>query len=88
MEPLVLPEAIALIDRHYNSLMPYRPDRSNLYAVRLESHLRLRYVEFLSSRLILRPQSFAFPVDLIEVDPDESPGDLLVGRVALILNHM
>jgi hypothetical protein len=38
--------------------------------------------------LVLRPQSFAFPVDLIEVDPDESPGDLLVGRVALILNDM
>jgi hypothetical protein len=48
----------------------------------------LRYVEFLFGRLVLRPQSFAFPVDLIEVDPDESPGDLLVGRVALILNDM
>jgi transcriptional regulator with XRE-family HTH domain len=88
MEPLVLPEAIVLIDRHYNSLMAYRPDRSNLYAVRQDSRLRLRYVEFLFGRLVLRPQSFAFPVDLIEVDPDESPGDLLVGRVALILNDM
>ena len=34
MEPLVLPEAVTLIDRHYNSLMPYRPNRPNLYAVR------------------------------------------------------
>ena len=40
MEPLVLPDAIALLDRHYNSLMPYRPNRPNLYAVRHGSHLR------------------------------------------------
>lgn len=87
MEPLVLPDAIVLIDRHYNSLSPYRPNRPNLYAVRHGSHLTLRYVSFLSSRLILRPLNLVFPVELIEVDPDESPGDLLAGRVALILNE-
>ena len=41
MDPLLLPEAIALIDRHYISLLPYRPDRANLYAVREGSHLTL-----------------------------------------------
>jgi transcriptional regulator with XRE-family HTH domain len=88
MEPLVLPEAITLIDRHYNSLLPYRPSRPNLYAVRQGSHLTLRYVDFLASRLVLRPQNIAFPVALIEVDPGESPNDLLVGRIALILNEL
>ena len=87
MEPLVLPDAIALIDRHYNSLMPYRPDRPNLYAIRHGSHLTLRYVDFLSNRLVLRPHNIAFPVDLIEVDPGKSPGDLIAGRIALILNE-
>ena len=87
MEPLVLPDAIALIDRHYNSLMPYRPDRPNLYAIRHGSHLTLRYVDFLSNRLVLRPYNIAFPVDLIEVDPGKSPGDLIAGRIALILNE-
>ena len=87
MEPLVLPEAIALIDRHYNSLTPYRPNRANLYAVRNGAHLTLRYVNFLASRLILRPHNIVFPVELIEVAPEESPGDLLAGRVALILNE-
>ena len=88
MDPLVLPEAIALIDRHYNSLLPYRPNRPNLYAVRCGSHLSLRYVDFLSSRLVLRPHDIAFPVELIEVDPGESPNDLLVGRIVLILNEL
>ena len=88
MDPLVLPEAIALIDRHYNSLLAYRPNRPNLYAVRRGSHLSLRYVDFLSSRLVLRPHDMAFPVELIEVDPGESRNDLLAGRVALILNEL
>ena len=87
MEPLVLPEAITLIDRHYNSLMPYRPNRPNLYAVRHGSHLMLRYVDFVANRLVLRPHNIAFPVDLLEVDPGESPSELIAGRIALILNE-
>jgi len=88
MEPLVLPEAIALLDRHYNSLMPYRPNRPNLYAVRHGAHLALRYVDFVANRLVLRPHNIAFPVDLIEVSPGESPADLIVGRIALIINEL
>jgi transcriptional regulator with XRE-family HTH domain len=87
MDPLVLPEAIALLDRHYTSLMAYRVDRPSLYAVRHGAHLTLRYVEFVSNRLVLRPHSLAFPVELIEIDPGESPSDLIAGRVALILNE-
>ncbi len=88
MEPLVLPDALALIDRHYNSLSPYRLNRPNLYAVRQGSHLVLRYVDFLAGRLILRPHNIAFPVDLIEIGHSETPGDLLTGRVVLILNEL
>ena len=88
MEPLVLPEAIVLVDRHYNSLMPYRPNRPNLYAVREGAHLVLRYVDFLANRLVLRPHNIAFPVDLIEVGPGETPADQITGRVALILNEL
>jgi hypothetical protein len=87
-DPLLLPEAVALIDRHYNSFRPYRPHRQNLYAVRQDSHLALCYAEFASQRLVLRPHNNAFPVRLIEVSPDESPADLLVGRIALILTEV
>ena len=61
MEPLILPEAITLIDRHYNSLIPYRPNRPNLYAVRHGAHLTLRYVDFLGSRLCCVPQTWLSP---------------------------
>jgi transcriptional regulator with XRE-family HTH domain len=87
MEPLVLPEALALLDRHYTALVPYRPNRPNLYALRHGAHLTLRYVEYVSSRIVLRPHNIAFPVELMEVDPGDSPSDLIVGRAALILNE-
>ncbi|MFZ1083933.1 MAG: hypothetical protein WAN35_03075 [Terracidiphilus sp.] len=87
MDPLVLPDAITLIDRHYNSLMPYRPNRPNLYAVRHGAHLTLRYVDYVANRLVLRPHNIAYPVDLIEVDSGEPPSELIAGRIALILNE-
>lgn len=87
MDPLVLPGAIALLDRHYNSLAALRADRRNVYAVRQGARLTLRYAELLSGRLVLRPHNLVFPVELIEVDSGASAQDFLVGRVALILNE-
>jgi hypothetical protein len=82
-----LPEALVVIDRHYNSLVPFRPNRPNLYAIRHGAHLVLRYAELLSSRLVLRPLNISFPVELIDVGPDGSPGDLITGRVALLIHE-
>jgi hypothetical protein len=88
MDPIVLPDAVALIDRHYNSLRPYRPNRANLYAVRHGAHLRLRYLDFLLNRLVLRPSNMAFPIDLIDFAPGETPNELITGRLALLLNEL
>lgn len=87
MDPLVLPDTLAVLDRHYTSLSAYRPDRPNLYAIRKGAHLTLRYAEFLSNRLVLRPHSLSFSVDLLEIEPDGSPNDLIAGRVVLLLNE-
>ncbi len=88
MDPLVLPDAIVVLDRHYNSLMQYRPGRANVYAVKYGGRLVLRYVDFVLSRLVLRPQNLGFPVELLEVPPGETPGDLIAGRIVLILNEL
>jgi transcriptional regulator with XRE-family HTH domain len=87
MEPLILADSIVLLDRHYNSLVPYRPNRLNLYAVQNETRLVVRYVDFLAERLVLRPHNLAFPVDLIELPSDKPHNDLLAGRVAMIVNE-
>jgi hypothetical protein len=87
MDPIVMPDALLILDRHWNSLVQYRPHRPNLYAVRQHSHLAIRYLDFLLNRLVLRPHNIAFPVDLVEIPPGESPNDAIAGRVTLILNE-
>lgn len=87
MEPLILADAIVLLDRHYTSFSPYRSNRPSLLAVRHGAHLTLRYVELFANRLILRPHNIAFPLESIEPDPGQHPQDLLVGRVVLIVNE-
>ena len=88
MDPLLMSDSIVLIDRHYISLQPNRSNRPNVYAVRHGAHLTFRYIDQQLNRLVLRPHNLAFPIELIAIAPGESLGDLLVGRVALILNEL
>ena len=88
MEPMITPDSVVVLDRHYNSLAPYRAQQRTLYAVRSGSRLMLRFLEFDDTRLVLRPLSLAFPVQLIALGENENPGDYIVGRVALILSEV
>jgi hypothetical protein len=88
MHPLLYEDAIAVIDRHYNSLRPHREPTPNLYAIRENGQLILRYAEYMSTRLVLRPLSINARVNLIEIDPEASPGEYIAGRVAFIFNKV
>jgi hypothetical protein len=88
MDPLLPPGAIAVLDRHYNSLAPYRAHQPTLYAVRTGAALLLRFVDFDEGRLILRPYSRDFPVQLLPLASHETPADYLVGRVCLIFSEL
>jgi hypothetical protein len=88
MDPLLFPDALAVIDRHYNGLAAYRAGRPNVYAIRHGAHLTLRHADFAEARLVLRPLNMSFPVDLIEIGPDASPGDYIAGRVVLTINEL
>lgn len=84
MEPLLVAGAVVILDRHYNSLAPYRAHQPTLYAVRSGTSLLIRYVEFDDGNLILRPYSMAFPIQLLPLAAQESPADYIVGRVCMI----
>jgi len=88
MEPLLQPNSVAVLDRHYNSLLPYRPPAPHLAAVRAGSSLLIRYLDYQSSRLVLRPVSPAHPVQLLEPAANETPNDLIVGRVTMLLSPL
>jgi hypothetical protein len=83
MDPILRIGSIVVIDRHYNSLVACRPPEPNLYAVRYGSQMLFRHATFESSRLVLRPRALVYPVDVIELAPQEVPSDLLVGRVCV-----
>ena len=82
MAPCISPGAILLIDRHYNSLQPYRRKNSNLYGVYSAGHVLIRYIVPQDGTLLLRPQNQQFPLILIETGSHGSVlADLIIGRV-------
>ncbi len=85
MAPLLTPGAVAVIDRHYNSLAPYRAHQPNLYAVRYGTGMLLRHVDFDAGHLVLRPASVGYPIHLQAVAPGKPPTDYIVGRVCSLL---
>ena len=81
MYPRLLPGATVLIDRHYNSLQPYRKGEQNMYGVRKEGGCTVKYVELAGNNLILRPHNQAFAVDVVTMEEGKSFADYIVGRV-------
>lgn len=81
MYPRMLPGATVLIDRHYNSLQPYRKGELNMYAVQVKGQCKIRYVELAGSNLVLRPHNQSYPVEVFSLDPGESIATYIVGRI-------
>jgi hypothetical protein len=84
MYPRLLPGAMILLDRHYNSLKPYRKGESNMYAVNKGGFCTVKYVEAGGKHLILRPHNQAYPVEVLPVEEGTSVSDYLVGRVCYV----
>ncbi len=84
MYPRLLPGATVLIDRHYNSLTPYRKGESNMYAVRKDETCVVTYVEVSGKQLILRPQNQAYPIEILSIENDKHTEDYIIGRVCYV----
>jgi hypothetical protein len=84
MYPRMLPGATLLIDRHYNSLTPYRKGENNMYAVRKGEACTIKYVEVASNHLVLRPHNQAYPVEVLSMEEGKKPGEYIVGRVCYV----
>jgi phage repressor protein C with HTH and peptisase S24 domain len=81
MYPRLLPGATVLLDRHYNSLTPYRRSEQNMYAVLKGDTCTIKYVEHVGNNLVLKPQNPSYPVDLVEVEEGKTYAEYIVGRV-------
>jgi hypothetical protein len=86
MEPVLLPEGLVVLDRHYTSFRPYREGSATLYGARLASKMIVRYAQFQAGRVVLRAHQAHVKAEVIEVGAGESENDVLVGRVVVVLN--
>ena len=85
MYPRTLPGATLLVDRHYNSLKPYRRGESNMYLVRKANNAStVKYVEVANDNLILRPHNQAYPVEIMTMEHGTTPASYIVGRVCYV----
>ncbi len=84
MYPRTMPGAALLLDRHYNSLTPYRRGESNMYAIRKDETCMIRYVETADGHLILRPHNPSYPIEVVTMEHGQKPGDYIVGRVCYV----
>jgi Peptidase S24-like len=84
MYPRLLPGATVLIDRHYNSLKPYRKGEFNMYAVGKDGTCTVKYVELAGNHLILRPHNQAYPIEVITVEEGKTSTEYIVGRVCYV----
>ncbi len=88
MEPTLASGMVAVVDRHYNSVAPYRSHQPTLYVVRYGTGVLIRHVEFDDGRLILRPTANDCGIQLIAIAANESASDYIVGRVCLLHNEL
>jgi hypothetical protein len=83
MYPRIMPGAWLLLDRHYNSLKPYRKNDANMYAVRKKGGCVVRYVQVEGENLILRPHNQAYPVEVMGLER-KGAGEFIAGRVCYV----
>ena len=89
MSPILQPQSIVILDRQYNSLVPYQPPQPNIYAINNGADaLIFRYASLDAQRLVLRPHSIEYPIELLEVGENASPSDVIIGRVCLCISTL
>ena len=81
MFPRLLPGAIVLVDRHYNSLRPYRREERNMYAFNQNGVCRLKYVELSGKNVMLRPENGAYPVEIFPLKQNKRASHYIIGRI-------
>ena len=83
MYPRLLPGAHVLVDRHYNSLLPYRCGERNMYAAMHAGHCYFRYVERREIYLVLQAENRAYSPHTRPL-AGKSPSDYIVGRICSV----
>ena len=87
MHPRLQFGATVLVDRHYNSLKPYRKGDANIYAVRRGQSCALTCAERAAGKILLRPHNPGFPVEFLLLEEGRSAAEYIIGRVCFVLSE-
>jgi len=87
MAPKMGTGAVVLIDRHYNSLRPYRKYVPNLYAVHYRGQCAVRYVEQVGGQLLFRPLNADYPIAVAKAGKAKSKS-FVIGRVCYVASEV
>jgi transcriptional regulator with XRE-family HTH domain len=88
MSPPLIAHSIAVLDRHYNLLVPFRPPQPNIYAVNVGNALVFRYVSADVQRVVLRPHQLEHELQFFDIVDGASVSDHIVGRVCVCISPM
>jgi hypothetical protein len=88
MTPSIFPHAILVLDRHYTSLLPYRAPLPSMYAIKHGMTMVIRYATLQGNNIVLRPARLEHAVELLELKPEESPSDFVIGRVCVGISEL
>lgn len=88
MHPRLSSDSVLLLDRHHCSLAGYQKGEPNLYMIRKEQSLMVRWIEMQGSNLCLRPDSSECPLDFICINKKNPLTSCIVGRVVHIATEL
>lgn len=80
----ILPCAISatlLIDRHYNSLQPYRRLQPNLYLARVGGRCVVGYVSVCGNCLVLQRHTPRQEIEIVRIERGRTYSDYIIGRI-------
>ena len=83
MYPRLLPGALLLVDRHYNSLLPYRRNEHNMYAVMHSGHCYFRYAERQSGYLVLHAENRSYAAHAVAL-AGKPASEYIAGRICSV----
>lgn len=83
MAPRLSRQSVVVVDRHYNSLEPWRGER-NMYLVRTPERFVIRYVERWDAVLVLRPHAAEYSLERVRASLGRELLAEVIGRICFV----
>ena len=84
MSPRLVRNTIAVIDRHHNAPSESAPGAGNMYLIKTETGIQIRYLQIAGLLLIARPHDHQVPCKVVGHRSDPESFAAIIGRLCLL----